>query len=97
MWLFLFQHHKKIIYYSYVIFFTAEPIARVRESLRFKQKNNAAKVSGKNTDFRSRSIINTGAYLTVSRSLCLFEFLLCKLPVRTTTLKGYCEELASCV
>ena len=65
--------------------------------MRLKRKNNAAKVSVKNTDFRSRSIINTGAYLTVSRSLCLFEFLLCKLPIRKTTLKGYCEELASCV
>lgn len=65
--------------------------------MRFKRKNNAVKVSGKNTDFRSRSIISTSAYLTVSRSLCLFEFLLCKLPIRKTTLKGYCEELASCV
>lgn len=45
----------KIVHYSYVIFFTGEPTARVRVRLRFKQNNNAGKYSGKNTGFRSRS------------------------------------------
>lgn len=78
--------------------FISEPIARIRVRLRFKQKNNAAKCSAKNSLLGVALIMNPGSttYLTVNRSLSLFEFLFRKLQIMTT-LKSHCENFPHCV